>query len=70
MQWESCEIGVPQGGVLSPLLANLYLHAFDQFVHSKSDQYVRYADDFVIFCQSKEQADVILEAASSFCKND
>jgi retron-type reverse transcriptase len=45
-RWENVTKGLPQGGVLSPLLANLYLHSFDQFVLSKDVEYVRYADDF------------------------
>lgn len=68
MQWESVEKGVPQGGVLSPLLANLYLHAFDQFVLSKCSHYVRYADDFIIFCATREQAEEMLASASLFLK--
>ena len=68
MQWENSERGVPQGGVLSPLLANLYLHAFDQFVLTKSDGYVRYADDFIIFCPTKENAEQLLESARTFLK--
>lgn len=66
MQWENSERGVPQGGVLSPLLANLYLHAFDQFVLTKSDGYVRYADDFIIFCPTREKAEQLLESARTF----
>ena len=50
--------GIPQGGVLSGLLANLYLHPFDLFVRSLQRQYdikyVRYADDFVILSKDKK----------------
>ena len=49
-QWNEITQGVPQGAVLSPLFANLYLHSFDQFVLSRTKLYVRYADDFVIGC--------------------
>jgi group II intron reverse transcriptase/maturase len=45
--------GTPQGGVISPLLANLYLHALDQAVNDQCGKVpvmVRYADDFVILC--------------------
>jgi len=50
--------GTPQGGVISPLLANIYLHAFDQAwaVHG-TGELVRYADDFVVLCGSREQAE-------------
>lgn len=68
LHWEENRVGIPQGGVLSPQLANLYLHSFDQFVLSKADDYVRYADDFIIFCQTREKADRLLEEAKSFLK--
>lgn len=48
-------IGVPQGGVLSGLLTNLYLSQFDAAVRARHDGFVRYADDFVICCQSEEE---------------
>ena len=50
--------GTPQGGVISPLLANIYLHAFDRaWVKSGTGTLVRYADDFVVLCSSREQAE-------------
>ncbi len=51
--------GTPQGGVISPLLANVYLHAFDQAWtdHGNGGLLVRYADDFVVMCSSRRQAD-------------
>ena len=55
--------GTPQGGVISPLLANLFLHyAFDQWMlHYYADvPFVRYADDVIIHCRSKEQAQGLL----------
>jgi RNA-directed DNA polymerase len=54
--------GTPQGGVISPLLANLYLHeAFDKWMEQKhsSIQFERYADDIVIHCVSQKQAQYI-----------
>ena len=65
-QWNEMSCGVPQGAVLSPLLANLYLHAFDQFITSKVESYVRYADDFLIFCEKREQAEKVLKQAAKF----
>lgn len=56
--------GTPQGGVISPLLANLYLHyAFDKWMDKENPQcpFERYADDIVIHCNSKEDAERILE---------
>lgn len=55
--------GTPQGGVVSPLLANLFLHyAFDVWVarHLKSVRFCRYADDGVIHCKSLAQAKLVL----------
>jgi RNA-directed DNA polymerase len=56
--------GTPQGGVISPLLANLYLHfALDKWLEKKDAEinFVRYADDMVIHCRSKEEAHRLLE---------
>jgi len=55
--------GTPQGGVISPILANLYLHyAFDVWITRAypTVSFVRYADDIVIHCKSKEQAEEVL----------
>lgn len=57
--------GTPQGGVISPLLANLYLHfTFDVWMDKQYPEvsFVRYADDVVIHCMTKEQAEKVLEA--------
>ena len=56
MRWQDVEKGLHQGAVLSPCLANLYLHSFDQFVMYRQTDYVRYADDFVIFCPTQDEA--------------
>lgn len=52
--------GTPQGAVISPLLANLYLHPLDQKMTKLGYRMVRYADDFVILCQSAPQAQAAL----------
>jgi len=55
--------GTPQGGVISPLLANLFLHyAFDKWLENLNSgvKFVRYADDAIIHCKSKRQAEFIL----------
>ncbi len=50
--------GTPQGGVISPLLANIYLHAFDRaWAESGTGELVRYADDFVVLCTTRSQAE-------------
>jgi DNA invertase Pin-like site-specific DNA recombinase len=58
--------GTPQGGVISPLLANIYLHAFDQqMARAGPGVLVRYADDFVVMCATPGQAQAALEVARS-----
>jgi len=47
-------------GVISPLLANLYLHPLDERMMARGYRMVRYADDFVILCRSREEADAAL----------
>jgi RNA-directed DNA polymerase len=51
------ESGAPQGAVLSPLLSNLYLDPLDHLVAQAGFEMVRYADDFVILCRSREEAE-------------
>jgi len=58
--------GTPQGGVISPLLANIYLHAFDRaWAESGTGELVRYADDFVVLCTTREQAEQAQERAAA-----
>lgn len=59
--WERTEKGTPQGGVISPLLANIYLHQFDVEMTKRGYKVVRYADDFVILTKSKRKAKRALE---------
>ncbi len=50
--------GTPQGGVISPLLANIYLHAFDRaWAQYGTGELVRYADDYVVLCRSQAEAE-------------
>ncbi|MGA9350076.1 MAG: reverse transcriptase domain-containing protein, partial [Anaerolineae bacterium] len=49
-------VGTPQGGALSPLLANVYLHEFDVAMVGRGHQVVRYADDLVILCRAEGEA--------------
>jgi len=57
--------GTPQGGVISPLLSNIYLHAFDRaFVAKGVGTLVRYADDWVVLCRSEREAQVALQIAA------
>jgi RNA-directed DNA polymerase len=60
---EPTELGTPQGGPLSPLLANVYLHAFDLAMEAAGIGLVRYADDFVLFAKSESEAAAALTLA-------
>ncbi|GHT33830.1 hypothetical protein AGMMS49574_20290 [Bacteroidia bacterium] len=66
MKWQDIKAGVPQGAILSPLLANFYLHPFDQSVTARTEHYVRYADDFLIFGESREQIEQTVKSATEF----
>lgn len=48
-------VGTPQGGVISPLLANITLNSLDWHLHQHGLRFVRYADDFVVLCQTESQ---------------
>lgn len=54
-------MGTPQGAVISPLLANLYLHPLDVVVAESGFRMVRYADDFVILCRNEDDAHLALD---------
>jgi RNA-directed DNA polymerase len=56
------EAGVPQGAVLSPVLSNVYLNPLDHEMARRGFQMVRYADDFVILCRTREEAEDALSA--------
>jgi RNA-directed DNA polymerase len=58
--------GTPQGAVISPLLANLYLHPLDLLMESAGRKMVRYADDFVILCRSEAEAQDALQAVQEW----
>ena len=58
---EATHEGVPQGGVISPLLANIYLHCFDSVMAERGYRLVRYCDDFVIFTKLGRKAERALQ---------
>ncbi|KIL34707.1 DNA polymerase [Gordoniibacillus kamchatkensis] len=60
-RFEDTEIGVPQGGNLSPLLSNIMLNELDKELESRGHRFVRYADDLLIFCKSRRSAERTLE---------
>ncbi len=59
--FESTEIGMPQGGPLSPLLSNIMLNELDGEIENRGHRFVRYADDCIIFCKSRKSAERTLK---------
>lgn len=64
----SSEKGTPQGGPLSPLLANIYLHALDQELEKRGLAFCRYADDCNIYVSSQKAAERVLESVSQWMR--
>ena len=60
-EWKPTEQGTPQGAVISPLLANIYLDPLDHEMAGAGWEMVRYADDFVVLCASEAEARKALE---------
>ena len=69
-EWQASEVGSPQGGVISPLVANVYLDSFDQYMKDHGHRIIRYADDILILCQSKKAAMNALAKASSYLEGE
>jgi len=63
-------VGTPQGGVVSPLLANIVLNHLDWKLHEGGYRFARYADDFVVVCQTKEQAQEALTLVEQVLETD
>ncbi|WP_241910013.1 reverse transcriptase domain-containing protein, partial [Vibrio breoganii] len=68
--WQKTEIGSPQGGVISPLIANIYLDAFDQEMRNRGHRIVRYADDILIFCRSRKGAENALAQVTKILEKE
>jgi RNA-directed DNA polymerase len=66
--WEAGTQGTPQGAVISPLLANLYLTPLDHLMAQKGWEMVRYADDFVVCARSQAQAEEALQEIKAWVK--
>jgi RNA-directed DNA polymerase len=64
------DTGSPQGGVISPFIANVYLDSFDKFTMSRNYRIVRYADDILIFCCSKSGAENALANAALYLEKN
>lgn len=63
-------VGTPQGGVISPLLANIVLNRLDWRLHERGFRFARYADDFVVVCQKNEQAQEALTLVTDVLENE
>jgi group II intron reverse transcriptase/maturase len=63
-------VGTPQGGVISPLLANIVLNHLDWQLHAAGYRFVRYADDFVVACPTQRQAQEALALVQQVLTND
>ena len=63
---EETRVGVPQGGPLSPLLANVMLNELDWELDRRGHRFVRYADDCMVFCKSRKAAQRTLESITRF----
>lgn len=68
--WQQTDLGSPQGGVISPLIANIYLDAFDQETRKRGHRIVRYADDILIFCRSRAGAENALAQATKILEGE
>ncbi len=62
--------GTPQGAVLSPLLANIYLHPLDKLLKEKGIHSIRYADDAVLLCRTKEEAEEALLVVENWVREN
>lgn len=62
--------GTPQGSVISPLMANLYLHGLDELLSNSDVKYVRFADDFVVMCRTRQDAINALEMIRSWVSSN
>jgi group II intron reverse transcriptase/maturase len=63
-KYQATRVGTPQGGVVSPLLANIALNLMDWKLEEAGYRFVRYADDFVVLCKSERQAKEALDLVS------
>lgn len=68
--YEASDRGSPQGGVISPLIANVYLDAFDQYMMSRGHRIVRYADDILILCNTRTTAQRVQKVATAYLENE
>jgi RNA-directed DNA polymerase len=67
--FENSEMGVPQGGPLSPLLSNIMLNELDTELERRGHKFVRYADDMVILCKSRRSAERVMGSIIHFIED-
>jgi len=70
-RWQEAVEGSPQGSVISPLLANIYLHVMDMYwmqEYSHVGKLIRYADDFVVVCRYRHEAEKALQVVQQILK--
>jgi RNA-directed DNA polymerase len=67
-EWQPTEQGTPQGAVISPLLANIYLDPLDHEMSRRGRKMARYADDFIIMCRSQAEAEEALAEVRGWMK--
>ena len=68
--WEPTEQGTPQGAVISPLLANLFLNPLDHLMAARGYAMSRYADDLVVQCRTEAEAEAALELIQNWAKEN
>ncbi|KXG74179.1 Group II intron-encoded protein LtrA [Thermotalea metallivorans] len=68
--WEETDLGSPQGGVISPLLTNIYLDRFDQEMKNRGIRIVRYADDILLFARTYQEAKKYQQIAIEFLEKE
>ncbi len=69
-EFEATEIGSPQGGIISPLLMNIYMDSFDQYMKQQGIRIVRYADDILILASTKAKAGEYKAKAGHYLENE
>jgi len=65
-EYRNHRIGIHQGDILSPLLSNIYLHQMDTFLETKGIEFVRFADDFILFIDNSDHGNEILKSLKIF----
>ncbi|MGC9353404.1 MAG: reverse transcriptase domain-containing protein [Mariniphaga sp.] len=69
-KFEPTEKGSPQDGIISPLLTNIYLNRFDQYMKSLGIRIVRYADDILVFAATKNEAGKYRAIATKYLEGE